>query len=236
MISNGVVTIYCQWKNFLLLFLNFDKIWIMLYELSHFIKEHLRFVWDVVEWGNAEAFSLIHKQGLKDISAILEKCSTGEFSVRMTLKEDVEGLVSFFEEQPKEAFTFFKPHGFEAKSLGKVLRNKSFLTFVVTANETIVGYFFLRCFVNGKSFKGYIVDHRQRGKGIAKLQGVAMNLITEHLGLRMYASISPENVSSLAVARSVNDIKIIKTLENGYYLIECSPKHQELEGGVDNVL
>lgn len=203
----------------------------MLYELSHFIKENLGFVWDAVEWGNAEVFALMHKQELKDVSDILEKCSMGDFRVRMTLKEDVEGLVRFFEEQPKEAFTFFKPHGFEAKSLGKVLRNKSFLTFVVTANETIVGYFFLRCFVNGKSFKGYIVDYRQRGKGIAKLQGITMNRITEHLGLRMYASISPENMSSLAVASSVNDIKIIKTLENGYYLIECSPKHKEFSGG-----
>lgn len=196
----------------------------MLYELSHFIKEHFGFVWDTVEWCNAEVFTLIHKKELKRIPYILEMCSKTMFSVRMTTKEDVMGLVNFFKEQPQEAYTFFNPHGFDTKSVTKVLRNKSFMTFVVTKEETIVGYFFLRCFVNGKCFKGYIVDYRKRGLGIAKLQGLAMNCVAGHLGLRMYASISPDNVSSMAAAKSVNDIEIIKTLENGYYLIECMPK------------
>lgn len=203
----------------------------MLYKIAHLIKDKCTFLWDAVEWGNASLFSLIYKRKLGEVQQLLNKISNDIFTVRPTQESDAVNLVAFFSEQPDEAFKFFNPHGFDIKSVRKVLFNKSFLTFVVTENETVVGYFFLRCFINGKCFKGYIVDYRQRGKGIAKLEGIAMNSINEHLGMRMYASISPENLSSLAVAKSVNDIKIIKTLENGYYLIECFPKHEKLEGG-----
>lgn len=37
-------------------------------------------------------------------------------------------------------------------------------------------------------------------------------------------------MSSLAVAKPVNNIKRIKSLEKGYYLIEWFPRHKEIEG------
>lgn len=200
----------------------------MLYELSHFVKEHMGFLWSAVEWGNAEVFALMHRKGLRGVPVILKACSTNEFCVRQTRMEDVEGLVKFFAEQPKEAYTFFNPHGFDAKSVRKVLRNKSFMTYVVTDGETIVGYFFLRSFVNGKCFKGRMVDYRWRNRGIAKLMGKAINETAMHLGMRIYTTISPQNYASLASTKAVNDIKIIKTLENGYYYIECTPKRENL--------
>lgn len=196
----------------------------MLYELAHFVKDKLGFLWDAVEWGNKTVFILQHKRGMKDIPEILRKVSNDTLTVRLTKENDVCGLVTFFAEQPEEAFTFFKPHGFDEKSLNKVLRNRSFMTFVVTEDEKIVGYFFLRSFVNGKCFKGRMVDYRQRGKGIAKFMGIAINNIATHLGMRIYTTISPENYASLASTKAVNDIKIVKTLENGYYYIECTPK------------
>ena len=54
--------------------------------------------------------------------------------------------------------------------------------------------------------------------------GVAMTKVAQHLNLRMFGSISPENYASMASAKASNDIKIHKTLENGYYYIEFLPK------------
>lgn len=196
----------------------------MLYEVAHFIKDKFSFIWNAVEWGNETIFTLQHKKGLKDIPEILRKVSSDTLTVRQTKDSDVAPLVTFFAEQPEEAYKFFKPHGFDEKSLKKVLRNKSFMTFVVTEGDLIVGYFFLRSFVNGKCFKGRMVDYRQRGKGIAKFMGIAINNVATHLGMRIYTTISPENYASLASTKAVNDIKIVKTLENGYYYIECTPK------------
>lgn len=195
----------------------------VLYEAAHFIKDRLKPVWNLVEWGNAQCFALRYRKGLNQIPEILNRHSS-VFTVRLATEADAPNLAKFFEEQPEEAFKFFRPHDFDEKSLKKIIRNQAFITFLVLSGETIVGYFFLRSFVNGKSFKGYMVDYRWRKKGIAKLQGIVMNEVVASLGIRMFGSISPENEASMASAKAVNEVKILKTLENGDYYIEFLPK------------
>lgn len=199
----------------------------MLYELAHFIKDKCSFLWDAVEWGNSFLFALQYSKKLKGIPQILEGISNDTFTIRMTVESDAKKLEEFFAEQPESAFEFFKPHGFDEKSIEKVIRNKAFLTYVVWDGDIIVGYFFLRAFVNGKCFRGKIVDYRWRNKGIAKQMGIATNHIAMHLGLRMFASISPDNYASLASSKAVNEVKIVKTLENGYYYIEYTSKSNQ---------
>ena len=142
----------------------------------------------------------------------------------MATLADAAPLAKFFADQPEDSFKFFKPHAFDEKALSKIIKNKAFLTFLVLDGDKIVGYFFLRCFVNGKCFKGYIVDNSYKGRGIAKLEGLTMNEINEVLGLRMFGSISPKNPASMAAAKAVNEVRILSTLDNGDYYIEFLPK------------
>lgn len=195
----------------------------MLYKLAHILRDRFGFIWNLVEWGNSLVFALTHKSALNKIPAILKECS-GQYTLRMAECADAAPLAEFFSEQPEEAFKFFKPHAFDEKTLAKIIRNKAFLTFLVLDGEKIVGYFFLRCFVNGKSFRGKIVDYRYRGKGIAKLQGFAMTKISVATGIRMFGTISPDNYASLASSKAVNEVRIVETLDNGYYYIEYLPK------------
>lgn len=203
----------------------------MLYELAHIIKDKCGFLWDAVEWGNATLFEIMPKGEMKDIPQLLESISNETFTIRMTEESDAKKLEDFLAEQPESAFEFFKPHGFDEKSILKVLRNKVFQTFVVTESEEIVGYFFLRSFVNGKCFRGRMADYRTRGKGIGKLMAKAIEKIATNEGLRMFASISPDNLASLNAAKAVSEVRVIKTLKNGYYYIECRPKSQ-MEGNL----
>lgn len=195
----------------------------MFYEVAHFIKDRCTFLWNIVEWGNSEIFACIYRSKLKGIPNILEKYST-HYTIREVSRMDVKPLVHFFKNQPVDAYTFFKPHGFDEKSIEKVIINKAFLTYIVMDKNVIVGYFFLRSFLNGKCFRGRMVCHTMQGKGLGKLMSIVMGKIALQLGLRMYCSISPENYASLNSAKATNNIRIIKTLENGYYYIECSPK------------
>lgn len=224
----------------------------MLYEIAHIIKERFGFIWDMVEWGNATVFSLMKGNAMKKIPSVLKECSD-KYEIRLAEVTDVDGLVQFFAKQPEESFTFFKPHEFDAKVVKKVVKNKAFLTFVVmdmvgsnglngsnslkgseggnhlnssniSEPKQIVGYFFLRCFANGKAFRGKMVDKDHQRRGIAKLMGVAMTKVATTLGVRMFGSISPENYASLASAKASNEVKIHKTLENGYYYIEFMEK------------
>ncbi len=222
----------------------------MLYEIAHIIKERFGFLWDAIEWGNAEVFALMHRGEMKHIPELLAECS-GRYQLRLATREDVEQMRAFFEAQPEEAFRFFQPHEFDEKGIKKVVLNKSFLTFVAIDNSNsnadsnhsnpsnnsnppaIAGYFFMRSFVNGKTFKGYMVGIDHRGQGVAREMGIAMNRVARELGLRMFKSISPENPASMAVTKKVNDIRIIKTLDNGDMLIECFEKaeNQRIGGG-----
>lgn len=195
----------------------------MLYKIAHILRDRFGFLWNLVEWGNALVFALTHRAALKKIPAILRECS-GQYTLRMAECADAAPLAEFFSEQPEESFEFFKPHAFDENTLAKIIRNKAFLTFLVLDGEKIVGYFFLRCFVNGKSFRGKIVDYRYRGKGIAKLQGLAMTNISVATGIRMFGTISPDNYASLASSKAVNEVRIVETLDNGYYYIEYLPK------------
>ena len=180
-------------------------------------------MWDIIEWGNSELFALQHHRCLKELHPLLEKYSD-KFTVVLAQQSDVAALARFFTEQPREAFQFFKPHGFDEKSLRKLINRKSFLMFLVKDSEAIVGYFFLRCFVNGKSFRGKIVDYRWQGCGIAKLMGRVSTDIAVHLGLRLFGTISKDNIASMASSSAVNEIKIIEHLPNDFVYIEYLPK------------
>lgn len=195
----------------------------MAYKLAHVLRDKFGFLWNIIEWINALFFALTHRAALKKIPEILRECS-GAFTLRLAEPADAAPLATFFAEQPEEAFKFFKPHEFDENTLSKIIRNKAFLTFLVLDGEKIVGYFFLRCFVNGKSFRGKIVDYRYRGKGIAKLQGLVATKVASALGVRVFGTISPENYASLASSKAVNETRILKTLDNGYYYIEYLPK------------
>jgi len=198
----------------------------MLYKLAHILRDRFGFLWNIIEWCNALVFALTHRAALKKIPEILQEFSD-KFTLRLAEPTDAAPLAAFFAEQPEEAFKFFKPHAFDEKTLSKIIRNRAFLTFLVLDGEKIVGYFFLRCFMNGKSFRGKIVDYRYRGKGIAKLQGLAATKVASALKMRVFGTISPENYASLASSKAVNETRIIKTLENGYYYIEYLPKRDE---------
>ena len=133
-------------------------------------------------------------------------------------------IVTFFSEQPQEAFQFFSPHKFDARTISRLIKNKAYLFFIVLKDKQMVGYFFLRCFFQGKCFRGKIVDYRWRNHGIAKLMGRISTDVASHIGLRIFGAISKENVASMASSAAVNEIKVIENLPNGFVYIEYLPK------------
>ena len=147
------------------------------------------------------------------------------FAIEYLTQDTIPLLARFFEEQPDEAFEFFKPHSFDERTLRKLQRNKAFLAYVVkNDSSTIVGYFFLRCYFMGKCFRGYMVDYRWRNKGISKLTAKVMTDVATLLEIPSYGTIAPENMASMKSQSAVNDIKIIEQLANGDYYVEYCPK------------
>ena len=173
--------------------------------------------------GILKAFSLSSNQTSKGTN------KSSLFNIEALTKENVSLLSRMFAEQPASTFDFFKPHGFDDKSLSKLIKDKSFLAYIVTVNNddnqpVCVGYFFQRSFFWGKSFRGYMTDFRWRRKGINKLMNQCATEISSFLGLHVYGTIAPENIASMKSAQAANNVKIIETLRNGDYLVEYLPK------------
>ena len=205
------------------------------------MRDKFPWIWESIGVINSFLFALRYGKRMKKITGILKSFSlssnqTSEetsksslFNIEALTKENVSLLSRMFAEQPASAFDFFKPHGFGDRSLSKLIRDKSFLAYIVTVNKddnqpVCVGYFFQRSFFWGKSFRGYITDFRWRRKGINKLMNQCATEISSFLGLHVYGTIAPENIASMKSAQAANDVKIIETLCNGDYLVEYLPK------------
>lgn len=187
----------------------------MLYKLAHILRDRCSWIWDGIELLNSYLFYMRYGRRLKGIEDILRKYQ-GRYNVVILHKEDTPMAVDFFKRQPEEAFRFFRPHEFNERTLRKLERSRSFLTYLVKEDKEIVGYFFLRCYFIGKAFRGYLVDYKHRNMGISKLTAKVMTDITEQIGIPSFGTVAPENIASM---KSQN-AKVIKQLENGDYYVK----------------
>ena len=133
-----------------------------------------------------------------------------------------ERMVAFFTHQPEDAYTYFRPHAFDAKSIKRLQNNRAFLGYVLIdqANDRIAGYCFNRCFFHGQGFRGRMVDIDYRGKGL----GIAMNKILNEvgfgIGLRLFETVSKDNVTSYRSAFSASNVKVVKEMPHNELYLE----------------
>lgn len=189
----------------------------MLYKLAHWLQNKCPWIWSGIETLNAVA------SGLKIVDKQqLEECLLD--GVRLSDENDTKRLADFFARQPEESYKWFRPHAFDEETLRRLLKRKSYIIYVREECGEIIGYAFLRCFMNGKCFLGKMVDVNHQGKGVCTtLCKVGMN-IAEKTGFRMFESINKENVGSMRASQRACDVIVVKELEGGDVLIEDRPK------------
>ena len=191
----------------------------MLYKIAHILRDKLNWLWNIIEWINGLIFYMRYGKKLKAFSFTTVPEGYDIVPIKSIPTND---LVSFFMHQPEEAYIFFRPHGFDAKSIKLLQRNKAFLGYVLIdkANGAIAGYCFNRCFFHGKGFQGKMVDFEYRGRGL----GAALTKITNEvgfgIGLRLFAVISKDNVASYQSTLTASNIKVVKELPNNELYLE----------------
>ena len=190
-----------------------------MYKFAHFLRDHLPFIWDFVDWVNGVLFTWLYGRKMKALPGLLEAVA-GEYKIVEMSSIQATDLEKFFAAQPEESFKFFKPHGFDAKSLRKLQKNKAFLAFIVKDGNSPVGYFFLRSFFFRKAYLGKMVDHAHQGKGIGKMMCLCAMDIASTLGLRMFETISKDNLSSLYSTQNVLETRIVEEMPDNYLMIE----------------
>lgn len=194
----------------------------MLYTLAHFLRDKFPYIWDLIDALNSSFFSLKYGRKLKVIEGIVLQQYAKTFGMDVVRLREVptEKLVTFFAAQPEDAYTFFRPHGFDYKSVRKLQRNRSFLAYVLIDNGQLAAYCFVRSFFMGKGFRGRMVGIDFRGRGLGTLTNKLMNDVGFGIGLRLFETVSKDNVASYRSALSASKVKIVEELDHNELYLE----------------
>ncbi|MCH5326589.1 MAG: hypothetical protein J1E29_05230 [Duncaniella sp.] len=158
-------------------------------------------------------------------AAITNATRTDGITFSIVTTADAEELSLFLTSMPDERVSHFNPHPFDVATLRRMARGSAFVMWKVTdASGICVGYNFLRCFFNGKSFHGLAVAANAEGRGIGGDMWALGARTAAALGLTMRATISESNLPSLRSCRRATDCSVIDRLDNNYILVECRPK------------
>lgn len=189
----------------------------MLYAIAHFLRDKMPWLWDLVDMLNSLLFTCRYGSKLKAF-----EFNTPHEGYRIVPMHDVstEKLVEFFARQPEEAYTFFKPHGFDAKSIKKLQRNKAFLAYVLLDGDVVAGYCFNRSFFHGKGFRGRMVGMDYRGRGLGTLMNKLLNEVGFGIGLRLFETVSKDNIASYRSAISASNFKVLEELPHNELYLE----------------
>lgn len=191
----------------------------MLYRIAHILRDKFSWLWNIIEWLNGVIFHMRYGKRLK---AFTFTTIPDGYEFAPIKNIPTNELVAFFELQPEVAFTYFRPHGFDAKSIKFLQRNKAFLGYVLKdkTNGAIAGYCFMRGFFHGYGFRGKMVDINYRGKGLGTVLTKLMNEVGFGIGLRIFTTISRDNVASYKSALSASNVKVVKELPHNELYLE----------------
>ena len=191
----------------------------MLYAIAHILRDKLGWLWNIIESFNGMLFSLRYGKRMRAFS--FTNITEG-YNLVALRDVSTDSMVEFFEHQPEEAFTYFRPHGFDAKSIKSLQGNSAFLGYVLMdkSNSKIAGYCFNRCFFHGQGFRGRMVDIDYRGKGIGTAMNKILNEVGFGIGLRLFETVSKDNVASYRSAISASNVKVVKEMPHNELYLE----------------
>lgn len=194
----------------------------MLYTIAHYLRDRVPFIWDLIDSLNSCLFTLRYGRMLKSVEdpVLQQYAQTSGMEVVRLKQIPTDMLVSFFDNQPEDAFSYFKPHGFDYNSLKKLQRNRSFLAYILMENGKVAAYCFVRSFFMGKGFRGRMVGIDYRGRGLGTLMNKLMNDIGFGIGLRLFETVSKDNVASYRSALSASSVRIVEELEHNELYLE----------------
>ena len=196
----------------------------MIIRILLWIKHALPDLWRMIEVVNGKIFYIFYGKLLGSIQkSVFKKHSDSQYVFRPLKRNDIEQLSRFLNKQSKDQKKFFNPHSFTISALERLWKNRSFFMMGVFFNDQIIGYFFLRFFINKKCFIGRIVDTDFQRKGIANTMSKIMYDIAWSMSFRCLTTISGENQAIVDLHKGENSFHVLKELPNNYLFVEIMP-------------
>ena len=192
-----------------------------------YLKHHLPFLWKLMEILNAILFQVRFERTLEiQADECLKAHTIDPYHFRRLLADDAVQLNHFLSLQNEDRLTFFKPHAFDKLTLTQLVRNPSFIMFGTFYGETLVGYFFLRCFWNRKCFVGRLIDQAHEGRGIGRTMNAILYNTAWECGFECMTTVSKKNEFVMRSHSNNPAFQIVKELPNDYLLVKFIPPQQ----------
>lgn len=186
-----------------------------------FIKHRLSFLWKIIEWINGLLFSFFFNSRVEILLPLVFKEFTHPlYSFRRLDESDIADLHELCMTQRSSDLEYFSPHRFDLESLKMVLKNRAFLMMGAFDGEKLVGYFFLRFFVNKRCFVGRLIDRSYRSKSIGSAMNNILYETAWRMGFRCLSTISKNNRAIMRAHSKNNSMIVQKELKNDYLLVE----------------
>lgn len=199
----------------------------MIYKIAHILIRKFPWLWVFVEMFNSSLFFLKYGRKINAIEDGVLNAYGLENGMKIVpmKKVDANLLADFFAKQPENAYTYFRPHEFDAKSIKKLQSNKSYLAYILLedssrSNIKVIGYCFIRGFFHGKGFRGRMIGIDYRGRGYGSMMNRMMNDIGFGIGLRLFETVSKDNLPSYQATMSTSKVKVIEEMENNELYLE----------------
>jgi hypothetical protein len=186
-----------------------------------YIKHHLSFLWRFIEWCNGVIFSLFYRGKMENtIDEVFEDFAIEHVTYKRLNSSNIVALFDLISGQNSADLDYFHPHAFDLNSIGKQLKKPAFLMMGAFSGNKLVGYFFLRFFLNKKCFVGRIIDSEYRGKGIGLIMNKIMYETSWRMGFHCLSTISLNNTLVMKAHSRNPTMVILKKLQNDYLLVE----------------
>ena len=193
----------------------------MMEKILLYVKHHIRFLWEIIEFVNVKLFTWFYKSKMDLISSdVIVNTPTDLIHFRKLNLTDLPLLHKMINSQKPSDLQYFRPHGFDLLSIEHQLNKSSFLMMGAYDSEKMVGYFFLRFFITKKCFVGRIIDKEYRHKGIGAKMNTIMYEIAWKMGFRCLSTISKNNTLVIRSHAQNEFMIILKELRNDYLLVE----------------
>lgn len=186
-----------------------------------FIKHNLSLLWGIIDRCNSYIFKVLFKSKMETaLKSVMASKDEDAFQYRKLGYDDLGDLYNLIHSQPAQDLKYFSPHGFEDKDLKSHLKKPSFLMMGAFDGDRMIGYFFLRFFLNRKCFVGRLIDRQFRGRGAGEEMNRIMYETAWNMGFRCLSTISRNNTAVMRAHAKNPTMKILKGLKNDYLLVE----------------
>ena len=151
---------------------------------------------------------------------VFSKFASSPYTYRRLESSDMNMLFELLKSQPESDLKYFRPHDFDLESLKKQSRKKAFLMMGTFDEGRMIGYFFLRFFINKKCFVGRLIDADYRGRDIGLVMNEIMYETAWRMNFRCLSTISRNNIAVMRAHSKNPTMMVLKELQNNYMLVE----------------